>query len=382
MVNPTPILTLAADHLWQSAILAALLSAFAPAARAWPPAARCRLYLVLLAAAVGLPLCALLPQVQATTPPPISPAALVPSLPALPSMPPLIPWATLAIWAATTLVLLARLALDLHRLTTLVRSAVPAPSMALPGADVAVSPRVAGPMVVGYFRPLILVPPRFAQANSSAHRRALLEHERAHILRHDTSVALAQRLLAALFWWSPALYWINARIDEQREMACDEFAAGAVGDPALFAKALIVHAHAMVEATEPPLAMAIARHRSRLAHRIQQLLATPPDRPRIATSVAMLSAFAVTLFGIAIATPPLRISGSTSGPIAETIIQPIRITYLAPPYVDDGRFAQQDALATKFRQFDAVTEKYRHFDATTEKYRGYGVAAAAGITKL
>ena len=38
------------------------------------------------------------------------------------------------------------------------------------------------------------------------------------------------RIALALLWWSPALHWISRRIDEEREVACDEAAVDRTGD--------------------------------------------------------------------------------------------------------------------------------------------------------
>jgi len=88
-----------------------------------------------------------------------------------------------------------------------------------PGPDVLWA-AVAGPCVVGLLRPRILLPHAFA----SFPRRRLdmvLRHERLHIKRADLWTRLVQNLIHVVFWFHPAVWWLNRRIDDLREMAVD-----------------------------------------------------------------------------------------------------------------------------------------------------------------
>jgi hypothetical protein len=133
----------------------------------------------------------------------------------------------LMVWIAGALFLLTRTVRDLLAVERLVANARPANlpdklKSRMEGVRVAVSPDAPGPMAAGLFRPCIVLPENIAL--NSPGMAALLEHERAHIERKDMAVALLQRVTLALLWWSPALYWISRRIDEEREVACDDAA--------------------------------------------------------------------------------------------------------------------------------------------------------------
>jgi beta-lactamase regulating signal transducer with metallopeptidase domain/ankyrin repeat protein len=179
------------------------------------------------------------------------------------------------VWLAGTLFLLVRIGRDLMAVERLVANARPA---ALPeklqrrmkGVRVAVSPDAPGPMAAGLFRPCIVLPESIAL--NSPGMAALLEHEKAHIQRRDMAIALAQRVVLALLWWSPALYWISRRIDEEREVACDETAVRCTGDAKAFARSLTIEAQNQLWARAPRLAVGAIGPRSQVGRRIRRLI--------------------------------------------------------------------------------------------------------------
>ncbi len=181
----------------------------------------------------------------------------------------------LTIWLAGVAVLLVRTGRDLVAVERLVARARPADlpdalKARMKGVRVVVSPEAPGPMAAGLFRPSIVLPESIALASPGM--AALLEHERAHIERRDMLAALAQRLTLALLWWSPALYWISRRIDEEREVACDESAVDRTGDARAFARSLTKQAENQLWARAPKLAVGAIGPRSQVGRRIQRLI--------------------------------------------------------------------------------------------------------------
>lgn len=183
----------------------------------------------------------------------------------------------LAIWSAGTLFMLVRLGLDLAAAERLLRSARP---LQLSGdlkrrmgrVRVAVSPQAHGPMAAGVFRPQVILPESALPMLDQPDMAALLEHERAHIERRDIWAALAQRVALAAFWWSPAMHWVSRRIDEERELACDEAAVARTGDARTFARTLTQHAQSHAWARAPRLAVGAMSPRSQLGRRIRALI--------------------------------------------------------------------------------------------------------------
>ncbi len=125
-------------------------------------------------------------------------------------------------------------------------------------------------MAAGLFKPAIVLPPSIALASPGM--AALLEHEHAHIRRNDMLAALGQRVVLALLWWSPALYWMSRRIDEEREVACDEAAVDRTGDAKAFARSLTKQAENQLWVRAPKLAVGAIGPRSQFGRRIKRLI--------------------------------------------------------------------------------------------------------------
>ena len=181
----------------------------------------------------------------------------------------------LLIWAAVSAILIFRTLRDLVAVERLVARAQPAD---LPAAlrkrfadvRVVVSPEAPGPMAAGLLRPAIVLPESIALASPGM--AALLEHEHAHIRRQDMLAALGQRIVLALLWWSPALHWVSRRMDEEREVACDEAAVDRTGDARAFARSLTTQAENQLWVRAPRLAVGAIGPRSQFGRRIRRLI--------------------------------------------------------------------------------------------------------------
>jgi hypothetical protein len=78
------------------------------------------------------------------------------------------------------------------------------------------------PGVVGIQRPRLLLPEGIVEHLTPAQLRSLIAHERCHIRCHDNLVAAVHMVVEAIFWFHPVVWWIQARLVDERERACDE----------------------------------------------------------------------------------------------------------------------------------------------------------------
>lgn len=78
------------------------------------------------------------------------------------------------------------------------------------------------PGVFGIFRPVLLWPAQLSNRLEDPHLEAILAHEIMHVLRHDNFTALMHMAVEAIFWFHPFVWWIERKIVEERERACDE----------------------------------------------------------------------------------------------------------------------------------------------------------------
>lgn len=78
-----------------------------------------------------------------------------------------------------------------------------------------------GPLVLGAWRPRVVLPMDFARRYPSAQARLVLAHERMHIARGDTRHNLVLAALRCAYWFNPLLHWAAARFRFDQELACD-----------------------------------------------------------------------------------------------------------------------------------------------------------------
>jgi beta-lactamase regulating signal transducer with metallopeptidase domain/biopolymer transport protein ExbD len=94
------------------------------------------------------------------------------------------------------------------------------------------------PTVVGWLKPMILLPAGALTGLSTTQLEALLAHELAHIRRHDYLVNMLQTAIEILGYYHPAVWWVSRHIRVERENCCDDMATGITGDRVLYADAL------------------------------------------------------------------------------------------------------------------------------------------------
>ena len=146
------------------------------------------------------------------------------------------------------------------------------------------------PTVIGWLRPVVLIPLGCLAGLSPTQIEAVLAHELAHIRRHDYLISVLQSIVEALLFYHPAVWWVSQQIRREREHCCDDLAVAITGDPLTYARALsLLEEH---RSTLPVLTL--GANGGILTMRIKRLLA-PTQNPAISQLAAL------TLLGIVIA---------------------------------------------------------------------------------
>ncbi len=163
----------------------------------------------------------------------------------------------------------------LHRQSSRPRNIDSRISRVLPhGVRLRVSDDITSPMVIGLIQPCVLLPRDLFNNASPDTLAHVLNHELAHVQRGDLWVAWLQALSLAVYWWSPLLRLISARLDMNREMACDEQAVAQSGNAIEYANALLTSTRSAL--MHPPsrraLAIGIFESRAALTRRVDALL--------------------------------------------------------------------------------------------------------------
>jgi len=94
------------------------------------------------------------------------------------------------------------------------------------------------PSVVGWLRPVILLPAATLMGLTSLQLEAILAHEIGHIKRYDYLINLVQMLAETLLFYHPAVWWTSKRIRVERELCCDDLAVRFSGNALRYARAL------------------------------------------------------------------------------------------------------------------------------------------------
>ena len=178
-----------------------------------------------------------------------------------------------------------------------------------------VSALVQVPTVVGWLRPVVLVPVGSLGGLPAEYVEALLLHELAHIRRHDYLVNMLQSVAEALLFYHPAVWWVSGHIRAGRELCCDDVAVSVSGDALTYARAL-----AHLESYHPAhLTAALAATGGSLADRIARLLgqSRPAVRTGLGPGVVTIAVLLVTagygLFGQSDAHPAFEVASIKRG---------------------------------------------------------------------
>lgn len=158
---------------------------------------------------------------------------------------------------------------------------------------VLLSDHVQVPSVVGWLRPVVLLPTSCLTGLTTAEVEMILLHELAHVRRRDYLVNLLQVAVETLLFYHPAVWWVSRQIRLEREVCCDDAAIAVQGDAHAYAVAL-TRVEALRSVTP---SMAMGSDGGSLLHRIRRLAGHPTEalpatrRPALAASLLVLSAF-------------------------------------------------------------------------------------------
>lgn len=141
------------------------------------------------------------------------------------------------------------------------------------------SERVRDAMVVGFYRPVVLLPLSWLTQLPPEVLRSVIAHELAHIRRYDQWVNLLQRIVESILFYHPVVWWISNRTRAEREYRCDELALTATGGAVQYAEALERVARVRLFEKEPLLANSMGGTRMALLKRVKNVLGMS-DSPR------------------------------------------------------------------------------------------------------
>ena len=126
------------------------------------------------------------------------------------------------------------------------------------------------PVVIGYFKPVILIPVGLIARIPAEQVEAVLLHELAHIKRSDYAVNFIQSLTEAVFFFNPGLLWVSSLLREERENCCDDIAIAQTNNKEEFVQALISFKDYSLSI--PAYTVAFSGQKSTLLNRVMRIV--------------------------------------------------------------------------------------------------------------
>jgi bla regulator protein BlaR1 len=235
---------------------------------------------------------------------PATPSTLFPSLIHL------LPGFLGAVWLCGFLVVLSVWCVRWRRVSAIVRKAAPLwegrEVLAMQRLErraglrkrtqILLSPASLEPGIFGIARPVLVWPEGISEHLEDVHLEAIVAHELSHVRRHDNLAAAIHMVVEAIFWFHPVVWWLGARLVQERERACDEDVLELGSDRQVYAESILKTCEFCVES---PLACLSGVTGADLKQRILRIMTERHGRKLDFSKKLMLSVAGL----LAVATP-------------------------------------------------------------------------------
>jgi bla regulator protein blaR1 len=303
------------SHIWQSTVCAVAAGALAwmlrnnsASVRYWVWFAAATKFLVPIAALTAVANLVPLPQSPRVARGALEAVGLVFRSSALPAMSGVTSAFVIGVWLSGAILVLVRAAWHWNRLATharrlprvhsgivhdTLRRLESAERIGTPTAIVA-SHHSVEPGVIGIRRPVLIWPKHLTAGLTGAHIEAIVGHEMCHIVRRDNMLALVQIVVNALFWFYPLVWWIGARLVDERERACDERVLALGRSPATYAESILETCRLCIAS---PIVNVAGVTGGNLKTRIVRIMRNAPSAPLgVGQKIALVTAVLLTAF--------------------------------------------------------------------------------------
>ena len=210
-----------------------------------------------------------------------------------------------ALWAVFAFLRLGGLVRSGLRLRSILKRSTPAdaaisarllPQRGPRRALLCISTDIDQPCVIGFFAPRVLIPGWLPEKATAVELDQIVLHELSHLRRFDDWINLFQKVAVACSPLNPVLLWIERRLCDEREEACDESVVCATHAPRQYAACLTNLAEQRLARRSAVLSLGAWGRRSQLASRIETILrgsrGLHPWRERAVMAALVLSTLA------------------------------------------------------------------------------------------
>ena len=211
-----------------------------------------------------------------------------------------------ALWGLGFAAMAMRWLLRWSRLQRVARAAVDAPLVA--PVRVRMAPSSLEPGLVGIWRPFILLPQGIAGQLSAAELDAVMAHEICHLRRRDNLLTTIHMLVETLFWFHPLVWWLGARLNAERERACDENVLASGTAPHIYAESILKVCKFCLQS---PLASMAGVSGGNLGQRVRDIVSAPhvddlPDSKKVVLALAGALTLVLPMAGGLLTNEPAR----------------------------------------------------------------------------
>jgi bla regulator protein BlaR1 len=214
------------------------------------------------------------------------------------------------------------------------------------------------PGIAGIFHPTLLWPERLSEHLEDKHIEAILAHELIHVRRRDNLTAAIHMLVEALFWFHPLVWWIEKRMLEERERACDEAVVQLGSQPGTYAESLLKACRFCLES---PLPCVSGITGADLSRRVCSIMSRRLESLNVGRKIAL------TAFGIAAVIVPVVLGAVRIIPLHGQILHatgPVpsfEVATIKPSQLDGNNFATIRFGLDDFEAKDATAKDLIQF---------------------
>ena len=198
-------------------------------------------------------------------------------------------------------------------------------------------PGLMEPGVVGFLRPILLLPSGIVNRLTKGQLEAVIAHERCRVRRRDNLTAAMHMIVEAVFWFHPLVWWIGARLVTERERACDEEVLRLGHEPKVYAEGIL---NVCKLYGESPLACVSGVTGSDLKKRVEDIM-----RNRLARKLSFGRTVLLAIAAITVLAGPVAI-GLVNATVARAEFKAtIRATSVPIGVLPEPRVATEISLA-------------------------------------
>ena len=219
-----------------------------------------------------------------------------------------------------------------------------------PSVQLLESAIVRAPVVVGFLKPVILLPIGLLSNIPPEQVEAILLHELAHIRRKDYLVNLVQSFAEVVFFFNPALLWISSLVREERENCCDDVAISQTKNKKQFIHALVAFQEYATHPSNKKAVMAFAGRKNYLLRRVKRIIYNENKKLNaMEKGFFIVSITAISLVGF--------LSVKRTPEDSKQVINPTLVSKIVDPAMVDTELIDTIPGKVEFKSLNSVTNK-------------------------